>query len=141
MNDTIHHLLSSQQEQLELLLLLLQQEYSALGERQVEQLEMLLPEKQLCTDRIAELDRQFSQHEDLAQLKTQDWFHQQVAQLQSLLAECRQQTQVNQQIVEQSQVVIARLKSELLQSHGRSGLTYTAKGKPAIADKGPGIKA
>ncbi len=141
MNDTIHHLLSSQQEQLELLLSLLKQEYSVLSERQIDQLEQLLPEKQQCTEKVAELDQQLSQADELSDLKTQNWFIEQVAKLQQLMGECQQQTRVNQQVVQQSQLVIARLKSELLQSRGRSGLTYTAKGKPAINDKGPGIKA
>lgn len=141
MNDTIRHLLSSQQEQLELLLSLLKQEYSVLSERQIDQLEQLLPEKQQCTEKVAELDQQLSQADELSDLKTQNWFIEQVAKLQQLMGECQQQTRVNQQVVQQSQLVIARLKSELLQSRGRSGLTYTAKGKPAINDKGPGIKA
>lgn len=141
MNDTIRHLLSSQQEQLELLLSLLKQEYSVLSERQIDQLEQLLPEKQQCTEKVAELDQQLSQADELSDLKTQNWFIEQVAELQQLMGECQQQTRVNQQVVEQSQLIIARLKSELLQSRGRSGLTYTAKGKPAINDKGPGIKA
>ncbi|MFC4656968.1 flagellar export chaperone FlgN [Rheinheimera marina] len=141
MNDTIRHLLSNQQEQLELLLSLLKKEYSVLSERQIDQLEQLLPEKQQCADKVAELDQQLSQADELSDLKTQKWFIEQVAELQQLMGECQQQTRVNQQVVEQSQLVIARLKSELLQSRGRSGLTYTAKGKPAINDKGPGIKA
>ncbi|WP_419570988.1 flagellar export chaperone FlgN [Rheinheimera sp.] len=124
-----------------MLLSLLKQEYSVLSERQIDQLEQLLPEKQQCTEKVAELDQQLSQADELSDLKTQNWFIEQVAKLQQLMGECQQQTRVNQQVVQQSQLVIARLKSELLQSRGRSGLTYTAKGKPAINDKGPGIKA
>lgn len=139
--EIAHHLLTKQQEQLELLLSLLRQEYTALSARNIETLEALLPEKQQSIDSIAALDQELSGLPDLETQKLQPWFSSKVNELQALLASCQYQTQINEKTVEQSQLVVQRLKTELLQGQGRAGLTYTAKGKPAIADKGPGIKA
>ncbi|MBU1437724.1 MAG: flagellar protein FlgN, partial [Gammaproteobacteria bacterium] len=62
-------------------------------------------------------------------------------QLDELLEQCKEQNEVNRQSVEQSQLIVERFKHELLQNRGKSGLTYTAKGKPAIDSIGKGIKA
>jgi len=139
--DTIDHLLSHQQEQLELLLSLLQQEYSALSRRESTILIDVLNQKQHCLTTIMQLDPLLAESEQLSEIKSEDWFKQRVDDVQQLLSQCQQQSQINSQVVEQSQLVIERLKTELLQSRGRTGLTYNAKGKPAQVDKGPGIKA
>ena len=73
--------------------------------------------------------------------KQQSWFQEHLNRLEEKLAQCKFQNQVNSQSVEQSQLVIERFKTELLQSRGRAGLTYTNQGKAAQVDKGPGIKA
>ena len=73
--------------------------------------------------------------------KKQTWFNDSVQQLDHLLDQCKEQNEVNRQSLEQSQLVVERFKHEILQNRGKAGLTYTAKGKPAVESIGKGIKA
>lgn len=139
--QTIITLLNQQQAQLDALLLLLSNELTALTQRDAEQLDQLVQQKDSLLQDIAKLDQTLAQQPELPHLKTQDWFLEQVTKLETTLAACKQQTQVNQQVADHSQLTLQRLKNELLGSRGKSGLTYTSKGQPAVENKGPGIKA
>ncbi len=137
----IHSLLSMQQQQLQLLLSLLHAELAAISERQVEQLEHGCTAKLELLAKIQQTDQEIACLPQLAELKTQDWFRQSVTELDAILNECKSQNEVNRVTLEQSQLVIHRFKHELLQNRGKSGLTYTAKGKPAVDHMGKGFKA
>lgn len=139
--DTIITLLNQQQAQLDALLLLLSNELTALTQRDAAQLDLLVEQKSDLLQKIATLDQTLAQFPELASFRSQDWFIEQVTQMDKTLAACKQQTQINQQVVEQSQLTLQRLKNELLGAQGKSGLTYTSKGQPAVDNKGPGIKA
>jgi len=134
-------LLNKQQEHLKVLLLLLKSELAAIAERDVEKLDQgcILKVQQL--DQIQQLDKQIAELPHITELKTQSWFSDAVKQLDELLNQCKEQNEVNRQSVEQSQLVVERFKHEILQNRGKSGLTYTAKGKPAIDSIGKGVKA
>jgi len=134
-------LLNKQQEHLKVLLLLLKSELSAIAGRDVEKLDQgcILKVQQL--DQIQQLDQQIAELPQITELKTQTWFSDAVKQLDELLNQCKEQNEVNRQSVEQSQLVVERFKHEILQNRGKSGLTYTAKGKPAIDSIGKGVKA
>ncbi|MBU2224566.1 MAG: flagellar protein FlgN [Gammaproteobacteria bacterium] len=134
-------LLSKQQEHLKVLLLLLKSELEAISTRDVEKLDQgcLLKVQQL--ELIQQLDQQIAELPQIAELKNHLWFSEAVSQLDELLEQCKEQNEVNRQSVEQSQLIVERFKHELLQNRGKSGLTYTAKGKPAIDSIGKGIKA
>jgi flagellar biosynthesis protein FlgN len=134
-------LLSKQQEHLKVLLLLLKSELEAISSRDVEKLDQgcLLKVQQL--ELIQQLDQQIAELPQIAELKNHLWFNEAVSQLDELLEQCKEQNEVNRQSVEQSQLIVERFKHELLQNRGKSGLTYTAKGKPAIDSIGKGIKA
>lgn len=134
-------LLNEQEQHLDVLLLLLQKELDAIRTRDVEALKNTTEEKIQVLDLIQATDAQMTALPELANIKQQDWFKEQMQRLEEKLAQCKFQNQVNSQSVEQSQLVIERFKTELLQSRGRAGLTYTNKGKAAQVDKGPGIKA
>ncbi len=134
-------LLNEQGQHLDVLLLLLQKELDAIRTRDVEALKNTTEEKIQVLDLIQATDAQMTALPELAEIKQQDWFKEQMQRLEEKLAQCKFQNQVNSQSVEQSQLVIERFKTELLQSRGRAGLTYTNKGKAAQVDKGPGIKA
>lgn len=140
-SDTITLLLDQQQQHLDALLLLLRQELAALAKRDISALEQVTAQKAPVLEQLQFTDQQLAQHPDLAQQKQQDWFKQRVEQLEAQLDECKRQNEVNQQTLEQSQLTVARLKSELLASRGKSGLTYTNKGKPTVDNIGKGIKA
>jgi flagella synthesis protein FlgN len=134
-------LLNKQQEHLKVLLLLLKSELAAIAERDVEKLDQgcILKIQQL--EQIQQLDQQIAELPQITELKTQTWFSDAVKQLDELLNQCKEQNEVNRQSVEQSQLVVERFKHEILQNRGKSGLTYTAKGKPAIDSIGKGVKA
>ncbi len=134
-------LLNKQQEHLQVLLSLLKAELAAISSRDVEKLDQgcLLKVEQL--ELIQQLDLQISELPQLAELKNQSWFNDAVSQLDNLLAQCKEQNEVNRQSLEQSQLVVERFKHEILQNRGKAGLTYTAKGKPAVDSVGKGIKA
>jgi len=133
--------LKQQQAQLDALLLLLQQELAALSGRDIEQLDLLTHQKTTLLAQIQATDQGLSQQTNLADYVDTAWFKESVSSLESLLEQCKAQTQVNQQVLDHSQLTLARLKNEILSAKGKSGLTYTNKGKPAVDNKGSGIKA
>lgn len=144
MTDNHHHitaLLNQQKQLLDELLLLLRQEIAALASRDITTLEQITGQKTTLLQQLQQNDATLASSDDIAQHKTSAWFVQQVAVLDSLLGECKTQNDINQQTLEQSQLTLARFKTELLSSRGKSGLTYTSKGKPAVDNKGKGIKA
>lgn len=140
-HSSILTLLNEQEQHLDRLLLSLHKELDAIRSRDVEALKANTEEKIQILDLVQATDEQLTASPDLELAKQQDWFKAALLRLEEKLAECKFQNQVNSQSVEQSQLVIERFKTELLQSRGRAGLTYTQKGKAAQVDKGPGIKA
>ena len=140
-HSSILTLLNEQEQHLNVLLLLLHKELDAIRTRNIEALKSNTDEKIRILDLVQATDEQLTASPELRDVKEQDWFKEQLQRLEDKLAQCKFQNQVNSQSVEQSQLVIERFKTELLQSRGRAGLTYTNKGKTAQVDKGPGIKA
>ena len=134
-------LLDKQQEHLKVLLLLLKSELAAIAGRDVEKLDQGVALKVQQLELIQQLDQQISELPQLIELKNQTWFIEAVKRLDTLLDECKEQNEVNKQSLEQSQLVVERFKHEILQNRGKAGLTYTAKGKPAVESIGKGIKA
>jgi len=134
-------LLDKQQEHLKVLLLLLKSELAAIAGRDVEKLDEGCALKVQQLELIQQLDQQISELPQLIELKNQTWFIEAVKRLDTLLDECKEQNEVNKQSLEQSQLVVERFKHEILQNRGKAGLTYTAKGKPAVESIGKGIKA
>jgi flagellar biosynthesis protein FlgN len=140
-DSVIITLLNQQQQHLDELLLLLRQELAALASRDITALEQLTTAKSTLLQQLQQTDQALAQAPELEQCKQQDWFKQHVAELDKQLEQCRRHNDINQQTLEQSQLTLARFKTELLSSRGKSGLTYTSKGKPAVDSKGKGIKA
>ena len=139
--DSIASLLQQQQQQLNELLSLLRQEFAALAKRDIDTLEQLTANKLALLQLIQNNDKQLAETPELAQCKSSVEFSALVAELDQLLVQCKQQNDVNQLTLEQSQLRLAQFKHELLSSRGKSGLTYTSKGQPAVDSKGKGIKA
>src|SRR3990167_927883 len=136
-SPSILTLLNEQEQHLDVLLLLLHKELDAIRTRDVEALKSNTDEKIHLLELVQTADQQLAALPELAEAKGQSWFQQHLQRLEEKLAQCKFQNQVNSQSVEQSQLVIERFKTELLQSRGRAGLTYTNKGKAAQVDKGP----
>lgn len=139
--DHITALLQQQKQLLEELLLLLRQEIAALASRDITALEQISSQKISLLQQLQQNDDTLANITDISQHKTASWFVEHVAMLDTLLGQCKTQNDINQQTLEQSQLTLARFKTELLSSRGKSGLTYTSKGKPAVDNKGKGIKA
>lgn len=139
-NDIIT-LLDQQKQLLDELLLSLRQEIAALASRDIAALESILTQKTAQLQQLQQNDALLAACADITEQKQQTWFKQKVAGLDARLEECKRQNDINQQTLEQSQLTLARFKTELLASRGKSGLTYTNKGKPAVENKGKGIKA
>ncbi|WP_214000104.1 flagellar export chaperone FlgN [Arsukibacterium sp.] len=139
--EPLSSLLQQQQTQLDALLLLLRQELAALAARDIDSLNANTVQKQTLLAEIQATDSRIAANELLQTAREQPWFTQQVATLEHLLADCKQQNDVNQLTLEQSQLTLQRLKTELLSARGKSGLTYTNKGKPTVDNMGKGIKA
>jgi len=134
-------LLTRQQEHLSVLFSLLQLELKAISQRDVQALEQNTQQKMTLLDTVQQLDLQIANHSELARAKQTSEFREHMSAVDALLAQCKEQNEVNRLAVEQSQLVIERYKHELLQQRGKSGLTYNAKGKPALDSHGKSIKA
>lgn len=134
-------LLQQQQAQLDALLLLLRQELAALATRDIDTLNANTSEKQTLLSEIQATDASIAASTLLQIAQSEPWFKHHITALEKSLAECKQQNDVNQITVEQSQLTLQRLKTELLSARGKSGLTYTNKGKPTVDNMGKGIKA
>lgn len=139
-NDIIT-LLAKQEQLLDELLLCLRQEIAALASRDIVTLENTVTVKTSLLEQLQQNDVLLSACPGIEEQKHQPWFMQKVAALDLQLEECKRQNDINQQTLEQSQLTLTRFKTELLASRGKSGLTYTSKGKPAVESKGAGIKA
>ena len=139
-NDIIA-LLDQQEQLLDELLLSLRQEIAALASRDIAALESIITLKTTQLQQLQQNDALLAACAGIDEQKQQPWFKQKVAALDVKLEECKRQNDINQQTLEQSQLTLARFKTELLASRGKSGLTYTSKGKPAVDSKGKGIKA
>lgn len=134
-------MLQQQQAQLDALLSLLRQELAALAARDIDILNTLTTDKQNLLSEIQRTDAEIATSPLLQSARTESWFEQQISVLEQLLADCKQQNEVNQITLEQSQLTLQRFKTELLSARGKSGLTYTNKGKPTVDNIGKGIKA
>lgn len=134
-------LLTQQQGHLGVLLLLLKQELNAISQRNITDLEINSADKLKQLEKIQLLDQQIASHPQLPQYKADIGFRKLVADIDEVLLRCKEQNEINRVTLEQSQLVIERFKHELLQQRGKSGLTYNAKGKPALDSVGKGIKA
>ncbi|MEH8021345.1 flagellar protein FlgN [Rheinheimera metallidurans] len=134
-------LLTKQHQHLDELMLLLRQELAALASRNINELEQISSAKYALLQQLEATDVELANTTDLEQYKQQDWFKLEVESLEHKLEQCKQHNSVNQQTLEQSQLTLARFKTEILSSRGKSGLTYTNKGVPSVDSKGKGVKA
>src|SRR5690606_1479073 len=119
--DTITALLNQQQQHLDELLLLLRQELAALSNRDINELERITSAKSDVLQQLQQADHQLAQAPELETLKQEDWFKHLVTNIDQQLEQCKRHNDINQQTLEQSQLTLARFKTELLASRGKSG--------------------
>ena len=121
--------LQQQLQQLQQLLLILEQEKEILIKSDPEQLTSISLVKNELLLAIQTLDKQIEQSVKFRQGKAKGLFDDILSQVEDCLLKCKDQNQINGQIIEQSQLAVERMKTTLLQNHNRSSLTYDNKGK------------
>lgn len=139
--DKISSLLTRQEMELTNLNGLLCNELEILKNRDLSVLEQASADKEALLTKINLLDKEISHYTSLEQLKEEPTHSEQVTRIISLLHECKQQNEVNGQIINNSQIAINRFKNMLQKSISNNTMTYDSKGKTSISNKSIGIKA
>lgn len=121
--------LDKQLQQLQQLLLILEQEKEILIKSEPEQLTNIGVVKNALLLAIQTLDKQIEQSVKFRQEKAQGIFDDALAQIEACLLQCKDQNQINGQIIQHSQLAVERMKTSLLQNHNKSSMTYDSKGK------------
>ena len=139
--DKISSLLTRQEMELTNLNGLLCNELEILKNRDLSVLEQASVDKEALLTKINQLDKEISHYTSLEQLKEEPTHSEQVTRIISLLHECKQQNEVNGQIINNSQIAINRFKGMLQKSISNNTMTYDNKGKTSISKNSIGIKA
>ena len=138
---TITPLLNNQEAELTKLYSLLSNELEILKKRELSILEQAATEKEAVLTKINLLDKEISHYVSLDALLEDDSHKEQVSRIINLLHDCKQQNEVNGQIINNSQIAINRFKNMLQKSISNNTMTYDNKGKTSISNSSLGIKA
>jgi flagella synthesis protein FlgN len=133
-------LLNQQHQQLTELVELIASEKLILQEHDPEALLLISEEKNTLLLAIEALDRKLSQDKGFAQDKATGILTNALANISSLLDQCKQQN-INGQIIQQSKLAVERMKTSLLENHNKNAITYDSKGKKSAGLSSLGLKA
>ncbi len=139
--NTVTLLLNNQEAELTKLHSLLCNELEILKNRELSVLEQASAEKEAILNKVNLLDKEISQSTSLELLQQDENHSEQVSRIINLLRDCKQQNEVNGQIINNSQVAINRFKGMLQKSISNNTMTYDNKGKTSISNRSIGIKA
>ena len=131
-------LLTQQKTQLELLLEITQQELELIVTRKALELPPLAEKKQTLLTQIQTTDAELANHPERDRLSTD--YHRQVSSLRELVEQCQEQSQVAEQLLEQSLNGVRQLANILSRLHERQSVTYDQKGHTKGINKGAGFK-
>ena len=131
-------LLVQQKSQLELLLEITQQELDLIVKRKALELPPLAERKQALLSDIQKTDAELANHPERERL-TSD-YHEQITSLRQLVASCQEQSQIAEQLLEQSLNGVRQLANILSRLHERQSVTYDQKGHTKGINKGVGFK-
>lgn len=131
-------LLTQQKTQLELLLEITQQELELIVTRKALELPPLAEKKQTLLTQIQTTDAELANHPERDSLSTD--YHRQVSSLRELVEQCQEQSQVAEQLLEQSLNGVRQLANILSRLHERQSVTYDQKGHTKGINKGAGFK-
>lgn len=131
-------LLTQQKTQLELLLEITQQELELIVTRKALELPPLAEKKQTLLTQIQTTDTELANHPERDSLSTD--YHRQVSSLRELVEQCQEQSQVAEQLLEQSLNGVRQLANILSRLHERQSVTYDQKGHTKGINKGAGFK-
>ena len=141
MTDTVTLLLNNQEAELTKLHSLLCNELEILKNRELSILDQASAEKEAILNKVNLLDQEISQSTSLKLLQQDANHSEQVSRIINLLRDCKQQNEVNGQIINNSQIAINRFKGMLQKSISNNTMTYDNKGKTSISNISIGIKA
>lgn len=139
--NTITLLLNNQEAELTKLHSLLCNELEILKKRELSILDQASAEKEAILNKVNLIDKEISHYTSLNDLKQDENHKEQVARIISLLHDCKQQNEVNGQIINNSQIAINRFKNMLQKSISNNTMTYDSKGKTSISNRSIGLKA
>jgi len=140
-NAKVTPLLNSQEAELTKLHALLCSELEILKKRELSILEQASAEKEAILTKVNQLDKEISHYTSLDDLQQNETYREQVARIINLLQDCKQQNEVNGQIINNSQIAINRFKNMLQKSISNNTMTYDSKGKTSISNISIGLKA
>jgi len=139
--NTVTLLLNNQEAELTNLHSLLCNELEILKNRELSVLDQASAEKEAVLTKINQIDQEISKNTSLEILQQDTNHSEQVSRIINLLHDCKQQNEVNGQIINNSQIAINRFKGMLQKSISNNTMTYDNKGKTTISNNSIGIKA
>jgi len=139
--NTVTLLLNNQEAELTNLHSLLCNELEILKNRELSVLDQASAEKEAVLTKINQIDQEISKNTSLEILQQDANHSEQVSRIINLLHDCKQQNEVNGQIINNSQIAINRFKGMLQKSISNNTMTYDNKGKTTISNNSIGIKA
>lgn len=143
MTDTTKafELIEQQHSQLDQLFSLLNQETDILKVNDIDALVEVAQQKQVLLEDIQTLDQTIGTSPSFKAAKEQGLLDEVLANVESLLAQCKSINEINGKVIAQSQSAIDRLKSALMNNRGKASMTYDAKGQLNAGLSSVGIKA
>jgi flagella synthesis protein FlgN len=140
-NLTAEQLITKQLAQIQTLAQLIDHEKDVLQKHDPQLLINVVEQKNNLLLTIKEIDDVISRHVEFAQEKAAGKFDIQLSEIELLLLKSKKQNQINGQIIQQSQLAVERMKTSLLESHGKSSMTYNEKGKKSSGLSSLDLKA
>ncbi|BDM63774.1 flagellar protein FlgN [Shewanella sp. NFH-SH190041] len=138
--NSLTELLTQQQTHLTALQDVIMQERDALTTQAAEQLLSLAEQKNALLSALQKTDQLLAAHPDTALLASQH--HNEVAQIQSQLAQCQQLNDTNAKLIDLNLASLNRLSQALQLSRNANSLTYDQQGNTSsIATLGNNLKA
>lgn len=134
-------LLDSQLGQLTSLELLIDEEKAVLQKNSPDDLVQISEKKNQLLMDIQELDQQFKHSPEFLAAKNAGHFVETLSSIEETLKRCKEKNHVNGMVIQQSQLAVERMKTELLQQRSKSSVTYDSKGKTSGGLSSLGIKA
>lgn len=134
-------LLNNQLGQLTALENLIDEEKVVLQKSSPDELVQISEKKNQLLMDIQELDQHFRQSPDFTAAKKAGHFADTLAEIEQTLIRCKDKNHVNGLVIQQSQLAVERMKTELLQQRNKSSVTYDSRGKTSGGLSSLGIKA
>jgi len=138
---TINNLLTLQLKQLSDLEVLLNEEQQILQHHDPEALVAINHTKTELLSKIESTDQHLSSSPQFINGKKNGQYSQELQSIERLLDTCKEQNQMNGEIISKSQLSVERMRIALLENNTKSTMTYDSKGKKSGGLSRMNIKA